>query len=293
MLKQSRAAAFSLPELLVGMGIAGVISAGIVSFLFVSSRLAARNLAVNHSHLTVRQANQRLGAELHEACSGFRLFDCTTSTTFTDVTAVPTSDTDSATGEILSTSAGGVRFRAPAGGPYRLGANAASDAKTLTFTMAGAPDPSYVPEVGDKIYIPLIRKELDITGVIAPPSEGVPTFTVTTAQAIGYAFSRTEESVTAAYFLRKVGFSVFNNELRFHKRFPGESSDIVVVCGGVTSPKPFALLCPGGTPDDLAVRVSLEAHDRDYTNRKFQGGTVTLQSTYSPRTAASLLVQTN
>jgi len=95
----------------------------------------------------------------------------------------------------------------------------------------------------------------------------------------GYTIDATTSgNTTTGYFYREVAFSAYARQLRFHPNFTSTNkSTFTVVREGITSPKPFALLFnpTGGSTDNMALRASLEFHDRNYTARRFQNGTAT------------------
>ena len=91
--------------------------------------------------------------------------------------------------------------------------------------------------------------------------------------------------VTTGYFYRSVAYSVYNGQLRFHKNFTGANKAAFrVVRDKITSPQPFGLLFASGSgqAENLALRVSLESYDSNYTGRKFHNGTATLQTIIPP-----------
>src|SRR5436190_22123738 len=93
-MNRSKAAAFTITELVVGAGVFAIISVAVISFLSMSTRLIGRNLTTNHSHDSVRASTQRMLAELHGASSAFTLVDFN-GTTYTDVASPsPTPDRD-------------------------------------------------------------------------------------------------------------------------------------------------------------------------------------------------------
>jgi hypothetical protein len=275
-------------ELIVAMGVFAAISLALLSFSQTAVRMISRNFATNHSHEAVRISKLKLLDDLHDAASPFRLFTFN-GTTYADDTPTATANQEPLSQKFVSTRANGVRFRQFAGGPYKLSANttAASTSLTFNFSVTGAA-PFYVPQVGDKVVMPLVAREYAISAVTTTPSPGSPNGTVTINDPTGIGFTintTTAGNTTTGYFYREIAYSVFEGTLRRHANFTGTNrSQFTVVRNKITSPRPFALLFPtaSASVDNLALRVSLEAHDPDYTNRRFVNGTVTLQTIIPP-----------
>jgi len=150
-----------------------------------------------------------------------------------------------------------------------------------------------MPIAGDKVALPLISQEYDITAVSTSGSVA----TLTLGQAVGYTLDTTSPNIVTGYFYRKVAYTVYKNELRFHSNFNGANRDTYrVVRPGITSPKPFTLLftSAGATnTDGLNVRVSLELTDLGYSEQKFANGTTTLYTVIPARNQPTVLSSTN
>jgi hypothetical protein len=297
--------AFTLAELVIAMLVFSMVSVGLFSFASASLRLVGRNLATNHSHESMRISGQTLLNELHDSASAFRLVDFD-GTNYTDSSPTVSADQDAYTKQYASSRANGVRFRAKSGGPYQLTANTTSTSTTLTFNFSVGGKLPYLPHVGDKVVLPLVAKEFDITKVTPDPFTDTTTatrvITITDGTAsfggVGYAFDTTTTgNLTTGYFYREVAFTVYNNELRYHAEYNGtKKSNYTVVRDKITSPKPFALLystSTSTTTDGLNLRLSLEYYDTNYSARKFTAGTITLQATVPPRVRPPLVSSTN
>lgn len=303
--------AFTLVELLISMAVAGILGAGILLYSSTALRMISRNLTVNHSHDAVRVSTERMLADLHGSASVFTLVNFN-GTTYSDVTPTSTADKDAYSGRYASTRANGVRFWRLAGGPYRLvgdgmGASpVSSTATTLKFEFGvdanGDPSPGgqlpYIPADGDKLQIPLISSEFDIT-VLTPPAIGNTQGVVTISGSTGTGFTLYTSGTTpwggsnpivTGYFYHRVGYTVWNNQLRYHPNYlPRVPSDTILIRNNITSPSPFALLFSGTSADILNLRVSLEAYDMDYSNRLYNNGTTTLQDIIPSRTQPATL----
>lgn len=280
-------AAFALPELLVSMLVVSGVSLGLLSFSQTAVRLIARNLATNHSHDSARISGLQILKDCHEAASPFRLFDFD-GTTYTDITPTATTHQELLSQRFVSTRANGVRFRKLAGGPYRMTANTTPSSTTLTFDFAVGGALPYVPQVGDKLVLPLISREYAITAVPVVPTMAnkIGTVQINDTTGIGFTINATTTgNITTACFYRAVAFSVWQGQLRYHQNFTGSNRGVFKpVRDRITSPRPFAVLFPttGSAEDSLALRISLETYDPDYTNRRFANGTTTLQTIIPP-----------
>jgi prepilin-type N-terminal cleavage/methylation domain-containing protein len=281
--------AFTLIELMLTMVVVGMLGVALLMFSSTSSRFIARNLATNHSHEATRISSQRLLKELRDSATSFRLFDFD-GTNFNDATVTPSADNDVLSGQFASNRTNGVRFRQLIAGPCVLAGDTTPTSTSLTFSI---PSGSATPQAGDKLVLPLISQEYDISAVSGASTALV----VTINPAVGYTLNTTSPNVITGYFYRRVAFSVFKNELRYHPNFTGASrSTYKVVRDGVTSPKPFALLFPtltSSTTDALSLRVSLEITDLGYSSRRFGNGTTTLYSVIPPRNQPTAVSFTN
>lgn len=287
-----------------------ILSVGVMIYTSSALRMASRNLATNHSHETARGSLERLLSEVHKSASRFQLINFD-GVTYTEVTATVSSDRDAYTQQYISARANGVRFMQMASGPCKLTGNGhsstiASTDTTLEFDFSGG---TYTPSVGDKLQIPLITREFDIT-TPAPVRTSGGRWQVTLSSAIGFSLI-TASGITATglnltnpiaigIFYQRVGYTVLNNQLRFHPHltdppYPATVAvdDVpVVIRGNVTSPKPFGLLFPaasGSMTDSTNLRVSLEAYDMHYSARLFVNGTTTVQAVIPSRNQPPIL----
>ncbi|HYR58632.1 MAG TPA: prepilin-type N-terminal cleavage/methylation domain-containing protein, partial [Chthoniobacteraceae bacterium] len=283
MRRPSAIAGFTITELLVAIAVFGMVAVGLVSFSSTALRLIARNLATNHSHEVMRISNQQLLRDLHDAASPFCLvnFD---GATYTDVVATASSNQDPFTGDFISVRANGVRFRRLAGGPYRFTASTIPASTTLSFDFGVGSTLPYVPQVGDKLVVPLIAREFDISTINVSPTVGSTIGTVGISDPAGIGFTIdavTAGKLTTACFYREVAYTVFDNQLRTHPNFNGANKDVFnLVRDCVTSPQPFAVLFPAGAPasECTDLRVSLESYDTRYSAQMFKSGTATFQA---------------
>jgi type II secretory pathway pseudopilin PulG len=302
---------YSLVELIVSTAIASILGAAILLYTSTAVRMVSRNLATNHSHEAVRGSLERLLSDLHNASSVFTLVTYD-GTTYSDVSPTVTTNQDAYSSQYVSNRANGVKYLRFAGGPYKLTGDGSGNttvsttATTLKFDFGPLVNGAlpYIPSVGDKLQMPLINREFDITAVPTPPTASSTVGTVTIANGTGftlYTVSGTTASgvtltnpITTGYFYHRVGYTVWNNQLRFHPTYPPvAASDTSFVRHNITSPKPFALLFPTSSStqtDNLNLRISLEAYDTNYSASLFQNGTTTLQAIIPSRTQPTTLI---
>lgn len=280
---------FTLAEMMMTLFSIGILGMVLTLFTSTTSRYVSRNLATNHSHEATRISAQSLLKDMRDAASSFELvsFD---GTSYTDVEPSVTSDKDVLTGQYASTRTNAVRFRQVYAGPLAMTAATTTTSTTLKFTF---PAGTTLPVVGDKVVLPLITQEYDITGV----SVSGTSVTVTLGKAVGYTLNVTSPNIVTGYFYRRVAFSVYNNELRFHSNFTGANANTYrVVRGGITSPQPFSVLFTDPLAfksDATAVRVSLELTDLGYSQQKYANGTTTLYTVIPARNQPTPLSKTN
>jgi len=290
-----RADGFTFPELLVSAGIFSVIAAALMTFLVLGARLISRNLATNHSHETARSAAQKMLADLHNSASPFALINCSgpNGTIFAPVTTTITVDVDPLSQEYVSNRANGVRFRRLAGGPVKLAASAAYTDTSLSFDFGVNGKLPYVPEVGDKLLLPLVSQYYTITAILVAPTLANTVGKISLSKEVGFTLSTSVNEVTTGYFLRLAAFTVFKNELRYHDTFQGaKAANYQVVHHDVTSPSPFALMYPlsnSAVTDGRGLRVSLEAYDLKRSAQAIRNGTTTLRLIIPPRTLPTLV----
>lgn len=289
--------AYTLVELLVAMAIFSMVSVGLFAFASTSLRMVSRNMATNHTHEVMRISNQELLYNLHASASAFRLvtFD---GTNYTDTSPSVTTDQDPFTQQYISTRANGVRFRLQAEGPYKI-TGVTDDPKnqvtTLTLDLSVNDTGRFTPtiETGDKLVIPLISHEYDITAVSIKGT----TATITTSL-LGFTLQpAVSGNFTTGYIYREVAYTVYNNQLRYHANFTGTSKgSYVLVRDKITSPKPFSVLFDTATSPSstgLNLRISLEFYDTNYSAQKYTSGAATLQAIIPPRVQPTDVSSTN
>ena len=291
-MKFMRNSAFTLIEMLVATAISALVGIGLVSFAWASSRLAARNLAYNHGHDAMLIAENRLVHDLQDSASAFTLVDFN-GTTYANSTVTISSDVDPLTSQYLSSRSNAVRFWQNTGGPCKLAANTLATDTTLTFDFGPLVNGvlPYVPMVNDKVWLPLVDRECQISAIVTAPTTastiGVVRIQNLNTTGVAFTLSTASPNVTTGYFFRQVAYSVYNNQLRYHSNFsPGTQASYVVARENVTSPKPFSVLYATSSSSSstcLDLRISLESYDLNYSNLKFPNGSATLQTIISMR----------
>jgi prepilin-type N-terminal cleavage/methylation domain-containing protein len=289
--------AYTLVELLIAMAMFSMVSVGLFSFASVSLRMVGRNMATNHTHEVMRISDQELLYNLHASASAFQLmtFD---GTNYADASPTVTTDQDPFTQQYISARTNGVRFRLQAEGPYQF-TSVTDDPKnqvtTLTLDLNANYTGRFTPaiEIGDKLVIPLISHEYDITAVSIKGT----TATITTSL-LGFTLQPTVSgNFTTGYIYREVAYTVYNNQLRYHANFTGTSrSNYVLVRDKITSPKPFSVLFATATSPSstaLNLRISLEFYDTNYSAQKYNSGAATLQAIIPPRVQPTDVSSTN
>lgn len=289
-MKQPHQTGFTLIEVAVATSIFAIMSLGLLAITSTTTRLMARNLATNHSHEAVRTSGQRMMTELHDAASPFSLI-AYNGTTYSTVSPVVSGDLDPLSRQTLSLRANGVACRRFSGGPYRIVSAGVvpGTSTTLSFDFGVNGALPYTPVIGDKLVIPVIKQTFDITAITVSPTTVNTQGSVSIAPSqLGYAIEPTAGSPMSAYFLRRVAYTVWNEQLRYHPNFiGGQQNAFIVVRHNITSPRPFSLLFTSPTDpvaDTESLHVSLEAYDTGFSARRFLGGTTTYQTVIPPRT---------
>src|SRR5205085_2338395 len=81
-----------------------------------------------------------------------------------------------------------------------LNANAKASDTSLNFDFGAGGTVPYVPQVGDKVALPLLNREFDITGVTKTPTTASTGGTVTISEALGFTIDATTPgNVTTRY----------------------------------------------------------------------------------------------
>lgn len=251
---KSKAAAFSLIEIMVALAVVGVAGAGVFEVLRTGLILSGKNTAINLSHSESRNGLLRLQQDLSSAVSTPEL-------------------TDSG-GNILSSGtargpAAGVSFQAYAGGPFCLYPSSASVSSSATSIqiITGS---NFRPLPGETIHIqvlPLVGTLLeDQLSGSAPYSSSTTssgtTYTPTLVTALGTAVSL-DDPVSgnplhvSCFFTTPIRYVVLNGQLVRYSLDPAGSGNMLstVLSYNVTSATPFSMPTVNSSPQNTFVEV--------------------------------------
>jgi len=253
-------AAFTLPELMVTMGILGLV--GLMVFLVLNSgmTLYAKNTAVNSAHQQARAGVDQMLANLHSSVSIPQLVDANLQ---------PVAELD---GSGKPTSAAGISFQSFGAGPFPVVANAnATDTSIVLYC------PGYAPGANSRLNIPSHSIEYDITssavvGVtrqfnLATPPSGIGTAVTISGTGIEGGVGTTY--VISAFITNRSSYAVIGSELRY---FPTNNlASYRVVTRNITSNTPFTIpITPGGSlQNQFLAAVNLSSVEPSFTNRGY------------------------
>lgn len=290
-LKRSSSAGFSLPEIMVTIGILGILGGVFFQVLNSGMILFAKNTAVNASHEEARQGLNRLTRDIHAAVSVPQLRDVN----FNVVSSTPVNG--------VPPTAAGVSFQNVASGPNYVWKDTPNNKIMLK-------DGVNKPVEGMRLIVPLWGVEEDITKVavassnhtnvwtttamITPNIPNAPEFGGIESYAVTFYTDRVAYVVTGgSYIADSKGpwvlssgtyvpytsgtmqrYRYENGELHMYKqRYAGgvfSWADQGVVARYISSPKPFyvPLNATGGT-NNKYVGVKLTTRDPKSSNRGF------------------------
>jgi prepilin-type N-terminal cleavage/methylation domain-containing protein len=253
--------AFSLPELMVTMGILGLV--GLMVFLVLNSgmTLYAKNTAVNSAHQQARAGVDQMLANLHSSVSIPQLVDANLQ---------PVAELD---GNGKPTSAAGISFQAFSGGPFPVVANANATATSLTLYC-----PGYVPAANARLNIPSHNIEYDITSsalvgvnrqfILATPGAGG-IGTPVSISGTGIEGGAGTTYVISAFITNRISYAVVGSELRY---FPTNSlATYRVITRNIISTTPFTvpITAGGSLQNQFLAAVNLSSVEPNFTNRGY------------------------
>jgi prepilin-type N-terminal cleavage/methylation domain-containing protein len=246
---RSRAAGFTLLEVLMAASILGFAAQVIYIVLINGMVLHAKNAAVNVAHQEARNAAARLLRDIHAAVSIPQLIDVNRN----NVESQPRDASGNPTGTA------GVSLQTVAGGPYNL-KNDPGNANLIQFRMQG-----FIPLPGQRLILPHYGVEDTITKVTSNSTDHVNVWTATAQEE---RIKEKKDSYIIAYVTRRSSYVVVNGELRY---YPEAVGSYVVVARYITTPTPFSVpLNASGTPDSRYVSVKLATTDPRFTHRAFK-----------------------
>jgi len=215
----NRRAAFTMVELMVTTAAFALAGGVIYEVLTNGMVLSAKNSAVNLAHQQTRQAADRIIRDIHNSISVPVLLDVNRVALHNSVGP-----------------AEGIAFMLKSGPVLMVTATGTTpddyskDSTTIQVTGLG----SFVPQVGQRFFIPTHQIEADITGVSGN--------TLTLATSLGVPVHVTNSPANfnvVAYIADVASYVMVNGELRFYLNV--SSSNYQVVARNQLNAKPFGL----------------------------------------------------
>jgi len=251
---------FTLVEVLIAMGILGIV--GLMIFLVLNSGMVlyAKNTAVNTAHQQARAGVDEMLQNIHSSVSIPQLVDSNLQpiTTIIDGSGNPVQ-------------APGIEFQSFAGGPFPVVANANAADTWLTLYC-----PSFVPPASARLNIPAFNIELDIISTATSGSNRRFNF----AQAIGAPITITgtgieggtgTTTIVTAFITVRKSYAVVGGDLRFYPT--NDLTNYKVITRNITSSTPFTIpLGPGSPPtpqNRYVAAVDLSAVDPNTSQRGY------------------------
>ena len=251
---------FTLPEILISMGIMTIV--GLMLFLVLNSGMVlyAKNTAVNTAHQQARAGVDQMVQNIHSSVSIPQLVDSGLQpiTTIIDGSGNPVQ-------------APGISFQSFAAGPFPVVVDALATDTSITLYC-----PGYTPVAGARLNIPAFGIELDIVSTTVSGANLRFNF----AQAIGTAVdivgtgieggAGTTYMITAFITARR-SYVVVGGDLR---SYPTNDLNIYkVITRNITSSTPFTIPLTPGTPptpqNRYVAAVDLSAVDGNTSQRGY------------------------
>ncbi len=243
---------FTLPEILVSMGITAIV--GLMIFLVLNSGMVlyAKNTAVNTAHQQARAGVDEMLQNIHSSVSIPALVDATLQ---------PIANILDGSGNPVT--APGISFQSFSAGPFPVVVDASATDTSITLYC-----PGYTPPAGARLNIPPHNIELDIVSTTASGANLKFNF----AQAIGTAVdiagtgieggTGTTYIITAFITVRRA-YAVVGGDLRYYPT--NDLNNYKVITRYITSTVPFTIpFSPGSPPtpqNRFVAAVDLSAAD--------------------------------
>lgn len=296
---QYNRAAFTIAEMMVAVGVLGLL--GLVFFQVLQSglTLSAKNTAVNAAHEEARQGILRMTRDIHASISVPQLRD----TSFAVISSTPS---PSATPGATPPTAAGVSFQVIAYGPNFLWKDPSPNGNSPIMIKDGP----YAPQVGMRLIVPFWGVEDTITQVTAAnqsaphsniwlagsqeqilgnksPIFGGATYAITyyTKRAMYVVTNGTYVADSKGDFTQSGGvytqvtpgtgqYHYENGELHYYVQSYANGAtfwkDTATVARYLSSPKPFSVpLNRFGSSDNKYVAVAISARDPKSSNRGY------------------------
>jgi type II secretory pathway pseudopilin PulG len=250
---KSKAAAYTLVEIMVTLAIVGVTGAGVFEILRAGTILFDKNTAINLSHSQSRFGLLELQQDMNSAVSTPEL---------TDSTGTIISGT--ATGP-----AAGVSFQGYAGGPFCLYVPSSTTPIAATATSIQViTGTAFVPLPGETIhiqYLPntLLEVALSGSGAYSPSTTGTATsYTPSLANQLGSAIALYDPVSgtalhVACFFTTPIVYVVQNKQLLKEYLDPAGSGRMLstVLAYNVSSTTPFSMPTVNSSPSNTFLEV--------------------------------------
>lgn len=250
--KQRSTAAFTVGEMMVGLGIAAVVGTGAAYLLLNGTILYAKNTAENLAHDENRIAVNRLVRDIHSAVSTPQLGKMMPGNLAANPTAPVGSWTPYGTNVTFWAEPGtgptsGISFKRmgsatnPNGGPFEVINDPGN--KDLIQINSGTANP---PFVGTEIIFPYYGMEGTVNQVT---SNGNHHFNIWVNGGLESRIKKKKDTSVICYYMTRYAYVVENGELRFYASTPPPA--------GVTWPVVVArnMVQPPGTPPTATVKV--------------------------------------
>lgn len=257
---------FTLPELLVTVGISALVG-GMIFFILNSGMvLYAKNTAVNSAHQQARAGVDQMLSNLHNSVSIPQL---------TNSSLQPVAEVD---GNGQPVPAAGISFQIFDGGPFPIVLDAAAGANTIVLYC-----PGYTPPGNARLNIPSHNIELDVVSSVGISGYrqfvlASPIGTAVDVDGSGIEGQAGVNYIITAFITVRRSYSViqtsqpgdsFNGELRYYPT--NDVNSYKVVTRNLISSTPFTipLLPGGGLQNRYVAAVNLSTVEPNFTRRGY------------------------
>jgi len=280
---KSRAAAYTLVEVMITVAVIGVAGAGIFEVLRTGMILFGKNSAINLSHTESRFGLVSLQQDLNAAVS-------TPELTGTGVPVLNGAGVSTIlSGTLVSGSAAGVYFQEYAGGPFCIYVTTLTIASSATSipVITGS---NFAPLPGQTIHIQALPLTLSSNSMLEAQLSGASPYSASTTSTGGMTYytptlsssigatvtlqdSTTNTNLNVAcFFTTPVVYVVQNGQLVKYTLDPAGSGNMLpsVLAYNVTSATPFSMPAVNYSPANTFVNVSnMTATDPSSSNRGY------------------------
>lgn len=259
---------FTLVEMLLAMGVTGVVGTILFTILHTGVILFAKNTAINLAHQQARIAVMQMEQDIHSAVSTPELTDASRNIL---------------TGTAANGPAAGLSFQLWAAGPFQVAADTAAGSTSISIKTNG-----YTPSQYQRLIIPGFQVEMDIINVpsggtttsltlgTAPP----PTGGSATPGTLPVAVNGSSSGNIACFITDRVYYVVQNSQLTYYGRQTTNSNNYKVLANDITTATPFSVpVTPTGAPYTRFVSaINLSTSDGEYSNLHFKAANMFLNA---------------